>query len=231
MDAALLLLVDGRFPAGGHAYSAGVEAAVSIGDVVNSATLERYLKGRLATTGQVDAAFAAHACVQLGGGSDADADAYDRLTAELNEEYSARMPSPYLRDTSRRLGRQLLRAATRIWTSPGIEAVSKAARGCHQPIVLGAVVAAAGGNAADAAALSFHHLTAAVTSAAVRLLGLDPIELAVVQARVGHECDAYRSQAERWASIRPAELPAWGGSLTEILGENHGSLDARMFVA
>ena len=29
MDAALLLLVDGRFPAGGHAYSAGVEAAVA----------------------------------------------------------------------------------------------------------------------------------------------------------------------------------------------------------
>ena len=236
MDAALLLLVDGRFPAGGHAYSAGVEAAVSIGDVVDSTTLERYLQGRLATTGQVDAAFAAHACVQLGGGSNADhnaadADAYDRLTAELNDEYSARMPSPYLRDTSRRLGRQLLRAATRIWTSPGIEAVAKSARGCHQPIVLGAVVAAAGGNAADAAALSFHHLTAAVTSAAVRLLGLDPIELAVVQARVGHDCDAYRLQAARWASITPSELPAWGGSLTEILGENHGSLDARMFVA
>lgn len=229
MDASLLLLVDGRFPAGGHAYSAGVEAAVSIGDVVDSGTLERYLQGRLATTGQVDAAFAASSCARLGSGADADALAV--LTADLDDEYSARMPSPYLRETSRRLGRQLLRASTRIWTSPGIEAVSKTDGGSHQPIALGVVVAAAGGDAADAAALSFHHLTAAVTSAAVRLLGLDPIELAVVQERVGHECDAYRSQAQRWASIAPAELPAWGGSLTEILGENHGSLDARMFVA
>jgi urease accessory protein len=203
--------------------------AVSVGDVVNSATLERYLQGRLATTGQVDAAFAAHACARLGGGSEGDA--FDVLTTELDDEYSARVPSPYLSQTSRRLGRQLLRVATRIWTSPGIEAVSKTVGGPHQPIALGTVVAAAGGDEGDAAALSFHHLTAAVTSAAVRLLGLDPVELAVVQERVGREWDVYRSQSERWALATPAELPAWGGSLTEILGENHGSLDARMFVA
>ena len=229
MDAALLLLVDGRFPAGGHAYSAGVEAAVAIGDVVDAPTLELYLQGRIATTGQVDAAFAAHACARLDRGSGAVA--FGMLAAELDDEYSARMPSPYLRETSRQLGRQLLRAATRIWTSPGLEAVSATVGGPHQPIALGAVVAAAGGDAADAVALSCHHLTAAVTSAAVRLLGLDPIELAVVQARAGRECDAYRSHAARWASMAPAELPAWCGSLTEILGEHHGSLDARMFVA
>ena len=70
-----------------------------------------------------------------------------------------------------------------------------------------------------------------MTSAAVRLLGLDPIELAVVQERAGRVCDGYSSNATRWASMAPAELPAWGGTLTEILGEHHGSLDARMFVA
>ena len=61
MDAALLLLADGRFPSGGHANSAGVESAVAQGDVVDVATLERYLAGRLATTGVVDAAFACRA--------------------------------------------------------------------------------------------------------------------------------------------------------------------------
>ncbi len=49
--AATLLLADGRFPAGGHAQSAGVESAVRIGDVCDLATLERYLHGRLSTTG------------------------------------------------------------------------------------------------------------------------------------------------------------------------------------
>jgi len=229
MDAALLLLVDGRFPAGGHAYSAGVEAAVAVGDVVDAPTLERYLQGRLATTGLVDAAFAAHACARLD--RLASAAAREDLAAELDAEYSARMPSPYLRETSRQLGRQLLRAATRIWSSPGLDAVAAIVGGPHQPIALGAVVAAAGGDEAVAAAVSFHHLTAAVTSAAVRLLGLDPIELAVVQARAGHRCDLSCADAARWASLSPADLPAWGGSLTEILGERHGSLDARMFVA
>ncbi|WP_040491120.1 urease accessory protein UreF [Ilumatobacter nonamiensis] len=229
MDAALLLLVDGRFPAGGHAYSAGVEAAAAVGDVVDTPTLERYLLGRIATTGRVDAAFAANSCARLQCATDADALAV--LVANLDEEYSARTPSPYLRHTSRRLGRQLLRAVTRIWTTPAIGAVSAVAGGAHQPIALGAAVAAAGGDANDATALSFHHLTAAVTSAAVRLLGLDPIELAVVQERVGRRCDGFRSDATEWASMAPADLPAWGGSLTEILGEHHGSLDARMFVA
>ena len=229
MDAALLMLVDGRFPAGGHAYSAGVEAAIAIGDVVDSRTLERYLRGRLATTGQVDAAFAAAACGRLCtrvGTAELTSPA-----AELDREYSARLLSPYLRSTSRQLGRQLTRAARRIWSSPGLDAVSATHGGPHQPIALGAVVAAAGGGPSDAVAVSLHHLGAAVTSAAIRLLGLDPVEVAVVQERVGRERDPAREHALQWAVAAPAELPAYGGLLTEILGERHGSLDARMFVA
>ena len=59
MNPSVLLLADGRFPAGGHAYSAGVESAVDVGDVRDLATLERYLDGRLAT-GAVEAAFAVY---------------------------------------------------------------------------------------------------------------------------------------------------------------------------
>ena len=223
MDAALMLLVDGRFPAGGHAYSAGVEAAVSIGDVVDVASLERYLHGRLATTGRVDAAFAAHTCARA-----VDLAA---IAGDLDEEYSARVLSPYLRNTSRRLGRQLLRAAARIWPSDGVDAVSATRGGPHQPIALGAVVAAAGGSPADAAALAFHHVGAAVTSAAVRLLGLDPIELAAVQAGAGRTVDAGRHDWGAWSAGSPPDLPACGGSLTEILGQRHGGLDARLFIA
>jgi len=223
MDSALMLLVDGRFPAGGHAYSAGVEAAVAVGDVVDVATLEHYLHGRLATTGRVDAAFAAYTCAR-------SAD-LATIAGELDDEYSARVMSPYLRATSRRLGRQLLRAAGRVWPSVGVAAVSATPGGPHQPIALGAVVAAAGGSPADAAAVAFHHLGAAVTSAAVRLLGLDPIELAAVQAGAGRAVDAGRDEWIAWSSGSPSDLPAAGGSLTEILGERHGGLDARLFIA
>ncbi len=239
MDAALLLLVDGRFPAGGHAYSAGVEAAVAIGDVVDAASLERYLEGRLATTGTVDAAFAAAACGASSAAASSDgrssnaapSNAVPSNAGSLDVEYSARMPSPYLRSTSRRLGRQLLRAAQPIWPDAWVDEVAATPDGPHQPIALGAVVAAAGGGPGDAVALSLHHATAAVTSAAVRLLGLDPIALAALQARAGVRCDDLRAEADRWATADPATLPARGGTLTEILGERHGSLDARMFVA
>lgn len=218
----LLLLVDGRFPAGGHAYSAGVEAAVAVGDVTDSDTLARYLAGRLATTGRVDAAFSGAACARAD-----DLEMFELL----DEEYSARMPSPHLRTTSRRLGRQLLRAAAPIWWHPAVDHLVAHDRGAHQPIALGAVVAAAGGSPADASAISLHHLGAAVTSAAVRLLGLDPMALAGVQARAGRSASALLAEVDHWSAAAPSELPAIGGLLTEILGEDHGRRDARLFVA
>lgn len=225
MNADLLLLVDGRFPAGGHAYSAGVEGAVDIGDVVDTATLERYLSGRLATTGTVDAAFAAAACVAA-----IDDAEIDHLR-QLDEEYSARVPSPHLRATSRRLGRQLLRAARPIWPHATLDALADVADGGHQPVVLGAVVGAAGGTPADASAVAMHHLGAAVASAGIRLLGLDPIELAAVQARASRAAMPTPVDVERWIHCDPSDLPATGGLLTEILGEHHGRRDARLFVA
>ncbi|MDP9388377.1 MAG: urease accessory protein UreF, partial [Actinomycetota bacterium] len=46
-----LLLADGRFPAGGHAHSAGVEAAVADGRVGDVASLAAFARGRLWTAG------------------------------------------------------------------------------------------------------------------------------------------------------------------------------------
>jgi urease accessory protein len=60
-SAALLLLTDSRLPAGGHAHSGGVEAAVAKGRVHDVESLASFLSGRLATIGLVAAAFAAAA--------------------------------------------------------------------------------------------------------------------------------------------------------------------------
>ncbi|MCZ4125237.1 urease accessory protein UreF, partial [Streptomyces sp. H39-S7] len=49
--AALLMLADGRFPAGGHAHSGGGEAAVTAGLIHDPATLAAFCRGRLHTTG------------------------------------------------------------------------------------------------------------------------------------------------------------------------------------
>lgn len=102
MTAALLLLGDGRSPAGGHAHSGGLEAAVAAGRVSDVPSLTAFVGGRMGTAGLVAGAFAAAACAAF---PDAAA------LAELDGELDARMLSPTVRLASRRLGRQLLRAA------------------------------------------------------------------------------------------------------------------------
>lgn len=59
--AALLVLADGRFPAGGHAHSGGAEPAVTAGRIRDTPTLEAFCRGRLHTAGLVGAGLAAAA--------------------------------------------------------------------------------------------------------------------------------------------------------------------------
>ncbi len=221
MHPSLLLLADGRFPAGGHAYSAGVESAVSVGDVRDVPSLERYLDGRL-ETGVVDAAFAAGTAAAVAAGGD---------SARFDDSFEARIISPRLRTISRQLGRQMVRAAAAVWPHDELLRLGRGSDGPHHAVALGAAVAAAGGMPADAAVLTQHHLAAAVCTAGVRLLGLDPIAVAVIQARVAGRHRVTPGDVAGWVSADPHDLPSLGGSLTEILGEAHGSWEARLFVA
>ncbi len=230
----LLILADGRFPSGGHTYSAGVESAVRRGDIFDESSLERYLMARLATTGVTDAAFAARTAAlhsTVIGDNELD------LLAQLDAEFTARVLSPRQRMVSRQLGRQLARGASSVWPSPLLSAVASLPGGTHQPIVLGAATAAAGGTPFDAATIALHHVATAVSTAAIRLLGLDPIGVASVQAcgvHLGAQLlirDEPGTNVEVWSRSDPAHLPARSGALTEILAEDHGHWDARLFVA
>jgi urease accessory protein len=102
--AGLLLLTDSRLPAGGHAHSSGLEAAVHAGLVRDLDSLTSWLRGRLATGGQVAAAFAA-AATRLAPGTPA-------AWADLDRELDARTPALAQRRASRAQGRSLLRAVT-----------------------------------------------------------------------------------------------------------------------
>ncbi|MFG1710481.1 urease accessory protein UreF [Nonomuraea sp. M3C6] len=109
--AALLVLADGRFPAGGHAHSGGAEAAVTAGRVRDVAGLQEFCRGRLHTSGLVAAGLAAAAAA-----------GYAPLL--LDEAADARTPVPALRHVARRLGRQLLRAARAGWPSADLDALA-----------------------------------------------------------------------------------------------------------
>ena len=219
--AALMLLSDSRFPTGAHAHSGGIEASHARGDVRCVDDLETFLEGRLQTTASVDAAFAAAACNELA--------ALD----ELDHELAIRTPSPRLRGVSRSLGRQLLRPAERAWPNDRYPMLRRVHQdGPMQPVSLGVVADAAGLAPRDAALCSFHHLVGAVTTAAVRLMGLDPFEVHALAARLAPRLDELASVAvDQAAGCAAADLPAANSVLADILAEHHATWEVRLFAS
>lgn len=218
--AALLLLADSRFPTGAHAHSAGIEASYARGDVRSVADLAVFVEGRLLTVAPVEAAFAAAAC-------------HGAHLNELDHQLTIRTPSPRLRTVSRTLGRQLLRPAERAWPSARYaELRGLHAEGPLQPIALGVTAAAAGLTPRDAALCSLHHLIGAITTGAIRLLGLDPFEVHALAARLGPRLDALAAAAAEQAGSRtPADLPATNSMLADILAEHHATWEVRLFAS
>ena len=212
--ATLLVLADGRLPAGGHAHSGGFEAAVSAGRVRDLAGLEGFLRGRLHTSGVVAAAFTAAACA---GGT--------TRIAELDDGMDARTPSPALRRASRAQGRALLRAGRAMWPVP------EAGREPHHPVALGVVAAAAGLDPLAAATAAAHGTVTGAASAAVRLLGLDPYTVHGLIAALAPECDRVAAASAATANDPVDELPADGAPLLDIGAEHHASWEVRLFAS
>ncbi len=236
---AAMLLADGRFPAGGHAHSAGAESACADGRIVDEPTLAAFLAGRLRTTGLVDAALAAATALAL---APCTAEDDVRLAlAALDAEADARIAAPPLRAASRKLGRQLVRVAGRCWPDGMLALVPDALPdGAHQAVALGAVGLAAGLDASAVAGLSLHHAVTTPAQAAVRLLGLDPFGVAAITAQLGPVADqvAAEAVAAAWAALDDRagsrfaglpDLPALSSPLVEIAALEHRAWDVRMF--
>ncbi|MET9446791.1 urease accessory protein UreF [Streptomyces cinerochromogenes] len=221
--AALLVLADGRFPAGGHAHSGGAEAAVKAGRITDAASLEDFCRGRLHTAGLVAGALAAAAVL----GAD---------PGELDAAADARTPSPALRTTARRLGRQLLRAARATWPSAELDAFARRfPRGAHQPVVLGLAARAAGLAPQDAAHCAAYESVSGPATATVRLLSLDPFEATAVLARLAPEldrvADAAVAAARRTADEGVDALPAASAPVLEVMAEAHAAWPVRLFAS
>ncbi|MGW4684913.1 urease accessory protein UreF [Streptomyces sp. NPDC004244] len=221
--AALLVLADGRFPAGGHAHSGGAEAACKAGRIHDSASLQEFCRGRLHTAGLTAAALAAAAALGLD-------------PAVLDAAADARTPSPALRTAARRLGRQLLRAARATWPAAELDALATAfPRGAHQPVVLGLTARAAGLGPSDAAHVAAYESIGGPATATVRLLGLDPFEATGVLARLAPELDDTAERAVRAAHRArldgPDALPAVSSPLLEIAAEIHAGWPVRLFAS
>jgi urease accessory protein len=225
MPADLLLLADGRLPAGGHAHSGGIEAAVRDAAVTDLLSLERFLEGRLATAGQADASVAAWVAAQVRAAA-ASAD-WSRLDAEAG----ARVPVPALRVVSRQRGRQLLRVARHAWPCDAVDALAAHAppEGPHQVVVAGTVGAVAGLSPAQVAEAVAYDAVAAPASAAVRLLALDPLAVHAMLARLTRAIDVTAAAAARAAATG---VPLMTSSpLLDLRAQRHATWEVTLFAS
>jgi urease accessory protein len=238
----LLLLADSRLPAGGHAHSGGLEPAAMAGVVKDLNGLLDFLRGRLATGGLVAAAVAATACHHARGDGDGDGRSrtgragragragLDTDWTGLDRETDARMPSAAQRKASRAQGRSLLRAARTAWPSPALDELRAAVPGGpHHPIVLGVATAATGGTPQQAATITAYGVVTGSASAAVRLLGLDPLTVQRMLAELAGTMDAVAAEAADYADEDWARLPASSAPLLDLFAELHLHSDIRLF--
>lgn len=218
---ALLLLADGRLPAGGYAHSGGLESAVRMGLVSDTADLERFLAGRATTTAAVAASFAAAACHAC------RTDETKRLT-ELDVEFDARTPSPALRQVSRALGRQLLRAWAAIRPH---EMQGRIPSRLHQPVAFGAAAAMLDLTPEDAARGLLHETLMSPAMAVVKVMSVDPFHAHRALATIIPLIDEVAEEAANGATANPADLPSHSAPLSDIAAEHHAAQEVRLFAS
>jgi urease accessory protein len=251
MRAGLLLLADSRLPSGGHGHSGGVEALVDRGLLRTVADLGLFLAGRIATGAAVPAGAAAAACALAGsplqpaGLQQCDIHPTESQQCDIpparphwrawEHAVSVRLPAAATRAASHAQGAALLRTASLAWPSAALDTLRGLGH-VHHPLVLGAAAAAAGATPSDAALLAVHHLIGGACTAAVRLLGLDPIAVAAVAAEAGRVAEPFAADAAQAGVAAastgdPTLLPADGSPLYDVLAQLHRSMEATLFAS
>jgi len=247
----LLLLLDSRAPVGAHGHSGGMESAVTAGLVADVAGVERFCRFRLRASGPAAAAFAAVACdLWRAGLSDTPHSDVATRWAELDGEFGARVASPASRAASRQQGSGLRRLVRSIAPEADLATPWRLVPGPapHQPLVLGAAVAIAGGDARLAALAAALGTCMMPASAAVRLLGLDPYAVQGVLAGLAADIDETARAGAQFAAVSSreprrralpetggpalyAKLPAGAAPALELLADVHARSEVRLFAS
>lgn len=214
----LMLLADARLPVAGHTQSAGLEPALRLGLAPDE--VEQYVATRLSTIARVEAATAVVARHHLRAGLS---------TSVVEAAWAARTPSPAMRRTSRAQGRALLRLARTLWPDdPAVATVSGVPQ-ASRAVALGAVAAAGDLPARELARLVGYDDVQTVASAALKLLPLDPADVAAWVLRALPAIDVMSADL---AHLTLAEdIPASGAPQIEAWAEAHARTTRRLFSA
>lgn len=220
MSLPLLLLTDGRFPAGGYAHSGGLEAAVE--DGLAAADVPAFVAGRLRGVSWPESVLAVLAARA------ARVSDLPRLLA-LDAETRARCPSPPLRIAAARLGSQLLRTAAEVWPADAtIARYRDESADTPRPVAFGVVAAAGGLDDPDVARAYLYEEAAGVLAAAVKLVAVDSaftarrlVELEPLIVRLGAAAAA--------AADDGSEAPGGFAPALELRSLDHAGREGRLF--
>lgn len=212
----LMLLADARLPTAGHTQSGGLEPAVESG--LDASQVVGYLHLRLSTVTRVEAATAVVALHHVRQGLD---------LSDVERAWAARTPSAAMRATSRTMARAMVRVARRLW--PTHQVLGTMSDGVSRAVVLAAMADAGGISALSLARLIGYDDIQTVTSAALKLLPLDPAEVAVW---VHEALPAVDRLAIEVAGLNlPTQIPAAGAPQIETWAQAHAVSTRRLFNA
>jgi urease accessory protein len=207
----LLQLVDGAFPSGGFAHSAGLEPSLHLRGL---GELEPFVDEVLWHTGRSALPFVRRAC-----------EAPSELPS-LDALFDASATSHVQNRASRAQGRALAGAAHRVFERDDILKIAEHTRGgpAHHAPVFGAVFGTLGIGPHDTETAWLHGVLRGVLSAAVRLGVVGPLEAQQVQATRTNVLDRIRASCTHSVTDASSTSP-----LLELFGALHDRLDGRLF--
>ena len=218
---AAFLLADSRLPSGAYSHSAGLEPAVLAGLGVDG--VFPYLLSRLHTVVRVETAAAVLAHRAAGAAEPAG-------FAALETALDARTPSSAQRDSSRRLGRGMLRLAGKLRGGhPAVVELLRTVPKPTRPVALGVTAAALGVGELQLARLCCYDDAQSVVAAALKLLPIDPMVATAWILDAAGEIDSVAREALQVQC--PDDIPALSAPWMEHWAEDHTTRTRRLFVA
>lgn len=225
----VLLLADARLPAGGHAFSSGMEPALQGGMAVEQ--VREYLAVRARTTALIDAATAVVARnLAIARSSSENGAEFVELVSEhafvaVERAWAARTPSSAVREASVHLGRGLLRLIQQLW--PQSKELANLPSSCPRPVVLGTVAALGAIPADTLVRISVYDDLAGAVAA---LLKLEPCDPASATRLLLDACAAAEPFTEQLASLTlPEQIPAYSAPQQEAWAQMHAISNRRLF--
>jgi urease accessory protein len=213
----LLQLADSAFPTGGFAHSAGLEAAVHLGEVRTAERLDAHVRSYLWNVGNASLPFVAAAHDE------------PHEVANLDALVDAVLTSHVANRASRTQGRAFVATCARVFDEPAVLAFASRVRErkvpAHQGPAFGAILSLLGMERHETLALHLYLALRGVSSAAVRIGVVGPHEAQRLQQRHGRTLDAVLAACE---GLRPRDA-ATVSPLIDIMGATHDGLYTRLF--